>query len=427
VQTTNGIPNIGRITLTALGEKGQISSGSIPTVFESYSEMLKSFAPSQAASTRGGPSGSPQSKGFKSASPTHAKQHFSDFYPALNNAARVSSSTRQVDFQGANDMTSSKIYSQYLPPGKVGNEHYSRNRPASAMAQKVEAYSDLNLKANRTAKQTAEAGLSYGSNNSSGFASKATPPKVSGGQMGSQVSHVPSGPKAMRNFTDHQKTGSQFGNRTFEPINAMGLRQVDLEKGPCGRCLFVHRGSDCEKWCIGCGVTDPLRHTKTCPWVDKRRPEGNALGGISSFHPATEKETEKGRARAKEEKRSAELRAIVTELSRECQRRGFNPNWRYQPSSGGTKFKCDLYLKDVLVSGNDREYNSQQDARNALGKKGLQAIRAMKYYLPELSKQLSFIAYSSFVYETSSMSSTLALFYSNLTRSIVTHRLRQYL
>ena len=60
-------------------------------------------------------------------------------------------------------------------------------------------------------------------------------------------------------------------------------------------------------------------------------------------------------------------------LSRECQRRGFNPSWRERATRDG-KFLCDVLLGDVLVAA-DRPADTPLQAKTAVAMKALLEIR----------------------------------------------------
>lgn len=166
------------------------------------------------------------------------------------------------------------------------------------------------------------------------------------------------------------------------PISVTDLRAIaissltrhDLEKLPCRRCHFVHRGGECETSCIGCGSRQHNTHDLICPFKNKVRLEEHSQVPVKresmSLHEPP------SRFKPIDPHISATM-----QLSLECQRRGFNPEFKYYRGKDEGDNRADLWIKDVLISGGGISYKSQKDARDALAPKGLEVVRKMGYGL----------------------------------------------
>lgn len=171
------------------------------------------------------------------------------------------------------------------------------------------------------------------------------------------------------------------------------LRLVDLAKQPCRRCLFFHKGGDCETACLGCGTENPLEHKSTCPYRNKNRQEepapvpikmepksfsdvcsspGNASRDMRSRRPTLPRDMRPSLPTA------TPSMSATMKLSLECQRRGFNPQFQYYSIKGvDNHHQADLWIQDFLISGEGRTYKSQKDARDALASRGLERLRVL--------------------------------------------------
>lgn len=152
------------------------------------------------------------------------------------------------------------------------------------------------------------------------------------------------------------------------------LTRHDLEKWPCRRCHFVHRGGECETSCIGCGSKWHDKHELTCPFKNKVRQEDHSQVPVK-------RESRSLREPPSRFKHIDPHISATMQLSLECQRRGFNPEFKYYRGKDEGDNRADLWIKDVLISGGGISYKSQKDARDALAPKGLEVVRKMGYSL----------------------------------------------
>jgi hypothetical protein len=166
-------------------------------------------------------------------------------------------------------------------------------------------------------------------------------------------------------------------NENSKPISKsepkpVGLTRHDLQKWPCRRCHFVHRGGECETSCIGCGSKRYDKHDSICPFKDKVRHD--------DVSPVLVKKEPMSFKEPPSQLKPAEPQISSTmQLSLECQRRGFNPEFKYYRGRDEGDNRADLLIKDVLISGRGISYKSQKDARDALAPKGLEVVRKMGY------------------------------------------------
>ena len=186
---------------------------------------------------------------------------------------------------------------------------------------------------------------------------------------------APSQPRAMRGNDPMVKIERAMEPRKFA-TNLPAVREVDLQKWPCHKCHFVHRGSECERSCIGCKSHSYKRHDLMCPYRNKIR--------IDDEPPRPYV-----RPVVKQEESVEPLHSLnrgfndlfppspTMRLSMECQKRGFNPAYTYYGNTALGKFKADLYIKGTHISGNGIVYHSQKDARDALAKQGLDVVLKM--------------------------------------------------
>ncbi|KAK4241853.1 hypothetical protein C8A03DRAFT_30022 [Achaetomium macrosporum] len=70
----------------------------------------------------------------------------------------------------------------------------------------------------------------------------------------------------------------------------------------------------------------------------------------------------------------AQFPGVVALLSRECQRRGFNPKWELNEVNDG--FACDVWLLDQRVTGDRRTFPSAQEAKRAIAPRALAVVRS---------------------------------------------------
>jgi hypothetical protein len=189
---------------------------------------------------------------------------------------------------------------------------------------------------------------------------------------------APSQPKAMRPMTatDVRMTMNARVNKPTK-TTLPKLTEVDLQKGPCRRCRFVHKGGDCEKSCIGCGSIHHDRHEVVCAFRDRRPNKAQ------NRFPFLKKESDyfgmrasSGVADLKDSSNHSSLdrNSTASKLSLECQKRGFNPNFKYYEDPVLDKYKADLYINGKFISGEGISYRSQKEARDALAQKGLDLL-----------------------------------------------------
>jgi hypothetical protein len=183
---------------------------------------------------------------------------------------------------------------------------------------------------------------------------------------------APSRPRAMVTPTPVKIENSRPTSKIEPRAIVVGLTRYDLQKWPCRRCHFVHRGGECETSCIGCGSKRHDKHDFICPFKDKVRQDDNSqVPGKKESMPFKEPPSQL---------KPAEPQISSTmQLSLECQRRGFNPEFKYYRGSHEGDNRADLLIKDVLISGRGISYKSQKDARDALAPKGLEVVRKMSY------------------------------------------------
>ena len=183
---------------------------------------------------------------------------------------------------------------------------------------------------------------------------------------------APSRPRAMVTPAivkiENSKPTSKIEPRTM----VVGLSRYDLQKWPCRRCHFVHRGGECETSCIGCGSKRRDKHDLICPFKDKVRQDDNS-------QVTRKKESLPFKEPPLQLKPAEPQISSTMQLSLECQRRGFNPEFKYYRGSHEGDNRADLLIKDVLISGRGISYKSQKDARDALASKGLEVVRKMAY------------------------------------------------
>jgi hypothetical protein len=185
---------------------------------------------------------------------------------------------------------------------------------------------------------------------------------------------APSKPRAMLTPAPAKAENSRPTAGTEVKTIVNSLTRHDLEKWPCRRCLFVHRGGECETSCIGCGSRRHDKHDLICPFKNKLRQEDHAQVPVKKeYMPLNEPPSRL---------RPADPRVSSTmQLSLECQRRGFNPEFKYYRGRDEGDNRADLWIRDKLISGGGISYKSQKDARDALAPKGLEVVRKMGYGL----------------------------------------------
>lgn len=185
---------------------------------------------------------------------------------------------------------------------------------------------------------------------------------------------APSKPRAMLVSTPVKNKNRRPASGTESKASLISLTRHDLEKWPCRRCQFVHRGAECETSCIGCGSRRHDKHDLTCPFKNKVRQENHSQ--VSVKRESTSLHDQPPRFKPIDPHISATML-----LSLECQRRGFNPEFKYYRGKDEGDNRADLWIKDVLISGGGISYKSQKDARDALAPKGLEVVRKMGYGL----------------------------------------------
>jgi hypothetical protein len=191
---------------------------------------------------------------------------------------------------------------------------------------------------------------------------------------GSILEAAPSKPRAMLIPAPVKVEKSKPTSGTEPRTSLTPLTRNDLEKWPCRRCHFVHRGGECETSCIGCGSRRHDKHALVCPFKKKVRQED---------HPQVpmKRETMSLHEPPSRFKPIDPHISATMQLSLECQRRGFNPEFKYYRGRDEGDNRADLWIKDVLISGGGISYKSQKDARDALAPKGLEVVRKMGYGL----------------------------------------------
>lgn len=183
---------------------------------------------------------------------------------------------------------------------------------------------------------------------------------------------VPSKPRDIVTNTPVKIEGSKPTSKIEPRSIVAGLTRHDLQKWPCRRCHFVHRGGECEARCIGCGSKRHDKHDLACPFIDKVRQD--------ELSPVlVRKETLSFREPPSQIKLGDPQISSTMQLSLECQRRGFNPEFKYYRGRDEGDNRADLLIKDVFISGRGISYKSQKDARDALAPKGLEVVRKMGY------------------------------------------------
>lgn len=179
-------------------------------------------------------------------------------------------------------------------------------------------------------------------------------------------------PRAMLMPAPVKVENSRPTARTEPRTIEVGLTRHDLQKWPCRRCHFVHKGGGCETSCIGCGSKWHDKHNLNCPFKNKVRQDDNLQIPVKK-EPISFRESP-GLFKAPDPHISSTM-----QLSLECQRRGFNPEFKYYRGRDDGDNRADLLIKDVLISGGGVSYKSQKDARDALAPKGLEVVRNMGY------------------------------------------------
>jgi hypothetical protein len=185
---------------------------------------------------------------------------------------------------------------------------------------------------------------------------------------------APSKPRAMLIPAPAKVENSKPTSGTGPRTSHISLTRHDLEKWPCRRCQFVHRGGECETSCIGCGSRRHNKHGVTCPFKNKVRREDH------SKVPAKRESLSLHEPLSRFTPMDPHI-STTMQLSLECQRRGFNPEFKYYRGKDEGDNRADLWIKDVLISGGGISYKSQKDARDALAPKGLEVVRKMGYGL----------------------------------------------
>jgi hypothetical protein len=185
---------------------------------------------------------------------------------------------------------------------------------------------------------------------------------------------APSKPRAMLVSAPVKNENSRPTSGTEPKTSLISLTRQDLEKWPCRRCHFVHRGGECETSCIGCGSRRHDKHGLTCPFKNKVRQEDH------SQIPVKRESMSLNDLPPRLKPIDSHISATM-QLSLECQRRGFNPEFKYYRGKDEGDNRADLWIKDVLISGGGISYKSQKDARDALAPKGLEVVRKMGYGL----------------------------------------------
>lgn len=183
---------------------------------------------------------------------------------------------------------------------------------------------------------------------------------------------APSRPRAMVTPAPLKFENSRPTSKIEPRAMVVGLTRYDLQKWPCRRCHFVHRGGECEISCIGCGSKRRDKHDLICPFKDKVRQDDNS-------QMPRKKESMPFKEPLSQLKPAEPQISSTMQLSLECQRRGFNPEFKYYRGSDEGDNRADLLIKDVLISGRGISYKSQKDARDALASKGLEVVRKMAY------------------------------------------------
>jgi hypothetical protein len=199
-------------------------------------------------------------------------------------------------------------------------------------------------------------------------------PRLEGGLSSSGLGPTNlSKPRAMQTTVPPAAENTKPAARRESVWSSTGLRRADLQKWPCRRCHFVHKGSECETECIACGTDQHDRHLSTCPFKYKKRLEESSQQPTIKLEP--EGSTEMRFPPVVNSRVSATMR-----LSLECQRRGFNPEFQYYSRKDvDNHHQADLYIKNIFISGGGKAYNSQKDARDALAPRGLEIVRQMGY------------------------------------------------
>jgi hypothetical protein len=191
-----------------------------------------------------------------------------------------------------------------------------------------------------------------------------------------QIITAPSQPRAMREIKGPESKAIKAVEGCGASTKLPRLREVDLAKWPCRTCQFVHRGSECETVCIGCGSNSPDRHDLKCPYRNKKR--------LEDFAHSTAKQEGGLHDKVSFNNAPSDLftNSVTTKLSVECQKRGFNPEFRYYGNEKTGEFMADLRVKDKMVSGEGRVHRSQKEARDFLAEKGLKVVLMMDYLEP---------------------------------------------
>lgn len=167
-------------------------------------------------------------------------------------------------------------------------------------------------------------------------------------------------------------------------VPSKNVRDVDLLKKPCGRCGFVHRGHQCETQCMGCGSKKVGHHSTACPFqktskgikpagAAQRPAESRASVSVmtntaqTKTTPAAIPELIRPKPHISFDGRR---QTAAGRLSTECQRRGFNPVFKFVTSKV-MEFGCSVQVDRIWIHGTRTDFRSEKDAKEDVAMKAL--------------------------------------------------------